>query len=131
MPILALSSCLADNYINLEVNCCGTLHLAYGPDRHTRRFISLEDASLIERTTSIKSPVKFETENDTSWSVEIKLPFKAIENFTGEKVNQEKWFANFYRCGGRQEPQYAVWNDIKVREPDYHRPESFGELIFE
>lgn len=122
---------LGDNYINLEVNCCGTLHLAYGPDRHTRRFISLINASLIERTSSIKSPVKFESEDDTSWTVEIKVPFEAIEKFTGEKVNPNKWFANFYRCGGRQDPQYAVWNDIKVREPDYHRPESFGELIFE
>ncbi len=121
---------LGGSYINLEVNCCGTLHLAYGPDRHSREFICSEGASLIERRASIASPVKFERETDSSWSVEIALPFAAIEKLTGKKVNNEKWFANFYRCGGRKEPQYAVWNDINVTEPDYHQPEHFGELVF-
>lgn len=121
---------LGDSYINLEVNCCGTLHLAYGPDRDSRKFIPLELAALVERTASIKSPVKFETDQDSSWSVEVSLPFKVVEEFTGKSVNPNTWFANFYRCGGRQDAQYAVWNDIAVKEPDYHRPESFGELTF-
>ncbi len=121
---------LAGKYINLEVNCCGTLHLAYGPDRHHRKFISTDGASLIERKATIKSPVKLESENDNSWSIEISLPFSVIEQLTGEKSNQEKWFANFYRCGGRVEPQYAVWNNIHVNEPDFHQPKYFGELTF-
>ncbi len=121
---------LGGNYINLEVNCCGTLHLAYGPDRHNREFICTEAASLIELKSSINSPVKLEKKSDLSWCIEISLPFVAIEKFTNEKVNRKKWFANFYRCGGRTEPQYAVWNDIKVTEPDYHQPEHFGELVF-
>lgn len=121
---------LGSSYINLEVNCCGTLHLAYGPDRKPRKFIPLELAGFIERSTSIKSPVKFEQAKDTSWSVEITLPFKVIEEFTQEKIDKNKWFGNFYRCGGRNEPQYATWNNIDVEEPDYHRPETFGELSF-
>lgn len=121
---------LGSSYINLEVNCCGTLHLAYGPGREFRRFIPLELAGLVERTTSIKSPVKLEHADDTSWGVEITLPFKVIEEFTQAKVDNNKWFGNFYRCGGRNEPQYAAWNNIDVTEPDYHRPETFGELSF-
>ncbi|MCJ8296867.1 MAG: carbohydrate-binding family 9-like protein [Colwellia sp.] len=124
------SGVLGSNYVNLEVNCCGTLHLAYGTGRDKRQFISLEAASLIQRKTSINSPVKFESEDDKEWIVEIALPFAAIEQLTGENVNKDKWFANFYRCGGRTEPQYAVWNNIDVPEPDYHRPEHFGELVF-
>jgi hypothetical protein len=58
------------------------------------------------------------------------ITFSAIEQLTGGKVNKDKWFANFYRCGGRTEPQYAVWHNIDVSEPDYHRPEHFGELVF-
>jgi len=124
------SGILGSSYVNLEVNCCGTLHLAYGKSRENRQFVSLETASLITRTTSIKSPVKFEDKNDKQWSVEIALPFIAIEQLTGEKVNQEAWYANFYRCGGRTDQQYAVWHNIDVNEPDYHRPEHFAKLVF-
>ncbi|GAW96191.1 MULTISPECIES: carbohydrate-binding family 9-like protein [Colwellia] len=124
------SGVLGSSYVNLEVNCCGTLHLAYGPGRDKRQFISLEAASLIQRKTSITSPIKFETDLDNEWTVAIVLPFAAIEQLTGEKVNKDKWFGNFYRCGGRTEPQYAVWHNINVPEPDYHRPEHFGELVF-
>jgi len=124
------SGILGSSYVNVEVNCCGTLHLAYGAGRENRQFISLEAASLIQRKTSITSPVKVESENDKEWSVEIALPFEAIEKMTGETVNKDKWFANFYRCGGRTEAQYAVWHNINAPEPDYHRPEQFGELVF-
>ncbi len=121
---------LGSNYVNVEVNCCGTLHLAYGPDRDNRQFINLDAASLISVSTSIISPVKLEKPNDQEWHVEITLPFAAIEALTGEPVNKDKWYGNFYRCGGRVEPQYAVWKSIDVAEPDYHRPEYFGELVF-
>lgn len=128
------SGVLGSSYINLEVNCCGTLHLAYGADRDNRQFISLEAASLIQCKSSLnigmESPVKLETDNDKEWTIDIALPFAAIEALTGEKVNKDKWFGNFYRCGGRVEPQYAVWHNIEVPEPDYHRPEHFGELLF-
>jgi len=121
---------LGSSYVNVEINCCGTLHIAYGAARENRQFISLEAASLIQRTSSINSPVKFESESDSEWTVEIALPFSAIEQLTGEQINKDKWFANFFRCGGRTEPQYAVWNNIDAPEPDYHRPEQFGELVF-
>lgn len=124
------SGVLGSSYVNLEVNCCGTLHLAYGAGRENRQFISLAAASLIQRKSSITSPVKIESEYDNEWCVEIALPFAAIEQLTGESVNKNKWFANFYRCGGRTEPQYAVLHDIDAPEPDYHRPEYFGELVF-
>jgi len=124
------SGILGSSYINVEVNCCGTMHIAYGAARENRQFINLEAASLIQRTSSIASPVKFESPQDNEWTVEISLPFAAIEQVTGEPVNKEKWFANFYRCGGRIEPQYAVWHNVTAPEPDYHRPECFGELLF-
>jgi len=128
------SGVLGSSYVNLEVNCCGTLHLAYGAGRDDRQFISLETASLIKCKSSLNmdmnSPVKIEGKDDSQWGIEIALPFTAIEQLTGEAVNKEKWFANFYRCGGRTEPQYAVWNNIDVVKPDYHRPEHFGELVF-
>lgn len=121
---------LGSSYINLEVNCCGTLHLAYGAGREFRNFIPLELAGRVERTASIKSPVKLERGDDTCWGVDITLPFSVIEEFTQSAVDRDNWFGNFYRCGGRKEAQYACWNNIETTEPDYHRPEHFGKLVF-
>jgi hypothetical protein len=78
----------------------------------------------------VTSLVKLEKSDDNQWCVDITLPFAAIEALTGEPVNKDKWYGNFYRCGGRVEPQYAVWNSIVSAEPDFHRPEHFGELVF-
>lgn len=125
------SGVLGSSYVNLEVNCCGTLHIAYGEDRNNRTFISPEIASLIKCKTSIRSPTKGENDNDDLWSVELTIPFDAITQLTGSTICRDRWFANFYRCGGRQDPQYATWNKIKTDEPDYHRPEYFGQLSFE
>ncbi len=121
---------LGSSYVNLEVNCCGTMHIAYGPNRNDRRYISKDLANSIQCKTSISSTEKQETAEDKHWTVEICLPFAAIEQLTGEKVNTTKWFANFYRCGGRIEPQYAAWQNIPTTTPDFHQPEYFGELVF-
>lgn len=117
-------------YLNFEVNCCGTLHLAYGAGRENRKLCTLEQAAQIEIRTSIASPVKVESAQDQNWSTEMRIPLSLIEEITGETLVLDQWFANFYRCGGRVEDQYAVWNKIESAQPDYHRPEQFGALEF-
>ena len=124
------SGILGSNYINLEVNCCGTMHIAYGSNRENRQFMSQDIAKNIQCQPSISSLKKQESSEDTQWVVDIYLPFSAIEMLTGEKVNPNKWFANFYRCGGKTEPQYASWQNIPTTTPDFHQPDYFGELIF-
>ncbi len=54
----------ASHYVNLEVNCCGTMHLAFGSHRDNRQFITLDAASLITLRTSVASPVKLEKPDD-------------------------------------------------------------------
>lgn len=116
-------------YLNFEVNCCGTLHLAYGAGREDRKLCTIEQAAQIEIRTSIASPVKIESSTDSSWTTEVRIPLDLIAEMTGETLVLDKWFANFYRCGGRVQDQYAVWNPIVKEQPDYHRPEQFGELL--
>jgi hypothetical protein len=121
---------LGSAYLNFEVNCCGTLHLAYGPGRENRTLCTLEQAAQIEITTSLKSRVKMESQEDQQWTTELKIPLKLIEEITGEPLDLSTWYANFYRCGGRIEDQYASWNPIQTENPDFHRPEFFGALTF-
>ncbi|MBT5542155.1 MAG: hypothetical protein HOK34_04920, partial [Gammaproteobacteria bacterium] len=30
-----------------------------------------------------------------------------------------------------QKPHYLTWNPVETSNPDFHRPEFFGKLIFE
>lgn len=129
------SGVLGSSYVNLEVNCCGALHMAYGMNRENRQFISCDIANQITCKSSITSPTKThqtyaKNNKDENWKIEIKIPFSVIKKITGETINTERWFANFYRCGGNIEPQYASWNHIDVSNPDYHQPKFFGELVF-
>lgn len=40
--------------------------------------------------------------------------------------------ANFYKCGDNtSKPHYLSWNPIGTESPDFHRPDFFGNLIFE
>jgi hypothetical protein len=40
--------------------------------------------------------------------------------------------ANFYKVGsGLSVPHYLTWNPVGTPAPDYHRPEFFGEVLFE
>ena len=84
--------------------------------------------------TSIPTPTKVESPNDDGWWLAAAIPFSAISELAGFKVAPKSgtvWRANFYRCGGRTDPQYACWNHIDNPQPDFHRPEFFGNLTFE
>jgi len=120
-------------YFNVEINCCGCLHLGFGPGRAGRRLVPRELARRIRIETSVPTPTKTEDPRDRAWWVAAALPFKTLSDFAGFAVRPASgnvWRANLYRCGGRTDPQYAVWNPIAWPHPDYHRPECFGEISF-
>ena len=120
-------------YFNLEINCCGCMHLGWGPGRDGRRLATPEIASQIRIATSVAGPTKDESPDDRAWWVAVALPYRALSDLADMKVPPRRrgvWRANLYRCGGRTDDQYAVWNAIDWPHPDYHRPEFFGELRF-
>jgi hypothetical protein len=122
------------DYLNLEVNCCGVLHLAHGPDRWRRTKIAPELAREIVVVASEPGPTREERPDDREWWVAVALPFGVtgvLAGATVRAVSGTRWRANFYRCGGRVDPQYAAWAPVHSAKPDYHRPECFGTLRFE
>ena len=59
------------------------------------------------------------------------IPFD-IYGIDGAAISGKKLRANFYKCGDRMPVKhYVTWNPIGWPQPDYHRPEYFGELVFE
>ena len=120
-------------YFNVEMNCCGTLHVGFGAGRDGRRLISPPLAGRIRVATSIGAPTKDELPGDTAWWVAAGVPFETLGALAGRTVRPRRgrpWRGNLYRCGGRTEPQHACWSPVDTPEPDFHRPEFFGRLDF-
>ena len=120
-------------YFNLEMNCCGTMLMGYGSERGGRRPVEPDIASLVEIWHSVPGPTKQESPDDDGWTLEVALPFGALSEFAGCPLMVQpgvKWRANFQRCGGLTDPQQACWSPIRTPEPDFHRPEYFGQLEF-
>lgn len=123
----------ASDYFNLEINCCGAMLMGFGAARTKRRPIPADQAAGVRIATSVPGPAKQESDNDDGWWVVAAVPFGVLSEFTGRTVRptaDDLWRANFYRCGGESDPQYACWNPIDLPHPDFHRPEFFGELLF-
>lgn len=120
-------------YFNLEINCCGVMHLGWGAGRHGRRLIGPALARRVGIAASVASDTKAESCADRGWWVAARLPFAVLSQFAGRPVRARPgslWRANFYRCGGQTDPQYACWNRIDWPQPDFHRPEFFARLRF-
>lgn len=121
---------LGSAYFNFEINCCGVLHLGYkSSEVENSRLCTKEEADRITIIPSIKTKTKAETSEDKSWELTIEIPLSLMEDISGEKITLDTWYGNFYRCGGKTEPQYATWNTIEWEFPNFHLPKQFGKLV--
>ncbi|MFV0266636.1 MAG: carbohydrate-binding family 9-like protein [Draconibacterium sp.] len=126
-----ISACGGKSYYNFEFSCIGTLHVAYGPGRGDRTFVSPELLKKISISSSLGNRPFEEKIGDFYWEMMICIPvecfaFDRLKTFDGLRAT-----ANFYKCGDEtSEPHFVTWNSVKTESPDYHRPEFFGEAEF-
>lgn len=114
-------------YYNFEINALGKVLACAGPDRHNRVHRPEEEMEAIARFATVKK-LDAPKEGVQSWRVCIIIPFELIgadpENLPS------KLRANFYKCGDKTaHPHFLSWSPIGTPNPDFHRPEFFGELI--
>lgn len=120
------------NYYNFEFSCIGTIHLAYGPGRGDRRFVDPGIIKKIKIESSLGDQPFEEKTGDFEWEMTIRIPVECFAFSALKSLNGLKGAANFYKCGdGTSDPHYVTWNPIKTENPDYHRPEFFGKILFE
>ena len=120
------------NYYNLEVNCIGTIHLAYGPGRNDRKFVDPEIIKKIEVESSLGNQPFDEKTGNFDWEMMIRVPVSSFAFDNIKSLKGLKATANFYKCGDdTTEPHYVTWNPVKTENPDYHRPGFFGKVLFE
>ena len=115
-------------YYNFEINALGKVLACVGPDRNHRKVRPAEEMEAIARFASV-TKVDAPKEGLQNWRVCIIIPFELIgivpENLPASIR------ANFYKCGDKTaHPHFVSWSPIDTPQPDFHRPEFFGELKF-
>ena len=82
--------------------------------------------------SSIRGPVVGEI-GAPEWTLEYRVPLALFKSLYGEEVRPgRRAAANFYKCGDETEvPHYGAWSPVGTPAPDFHRPEFFGEIVFE
>lgn len=120
-----------NNYYNFEFSCIGTPHVAWGEGRHNRQRLPEETIRNIKVDSTLGNQ-PFDTKTgDFSWELTAIIPVEAFIHNQGLQLSGLQAKANFYKCGdGLPEPHFVTWNPVGTVQPDYHRPEYFGQLEF-
>jgi hypothetical protein len=125
----------AKGYFNFEMNCGGTMvfHHQIMPHVDSKQ-IAQADCDKIDIYHSLPTIIDPEIKEPTVWVVQYRLPFDILEHYA--KIVRPApgvvWQANFYKCAdATSHPHWLTWAKVNRPQPDFHVPDSFGELIFE
>lgn len=119
-------------YYNAEFSCIGTALLAYRTGRNDAVHADMEVMKTIKRYPSLGTKPFGKKKGNYKWDLLVVIPVTAywksgIDSFKGVKAR-----ANFYKCGDNlTTPHYISWNPIPIKDPDFHVPAHFGEVVFE
>ena len=118
-------------YYNFETNCIGTCLAEKGLSRSPREKLPPSLLSHIKRYPSLGVTPFEEKTGDFSWNLLIIIPKDVFTDHTVNTFTGKTFRANFYKCGDElSRPHYLSWHPIDTPEPDFHRPEFFGEIRF-
>lgn len=128
-------------YYNIECNCAGTLLVAVGKDRHGRQPAPANVLQDVSRWSSLTEGVQPLAngrcvvpmqEGHFSWHLALVVPVStffahAIGDLSGVVMR-----GNLYKCGDQLVvPHFLSYFPINTPQPDFHRPEFYGEVVFE
>ncbi|NMB98033.1 MAG: hypothetical protein GYA02_15745 [Clostridiaceae bacterium] len=123
-----------DRYLNFEMNAAGTLLLGLGVNRHERKRFYIENFKEFFNIKSLVTEKNLANYEGNYWTVEYSIPLTFLEEIYGNlnMTSGHKMKANFYKCGDETRyPHYGCLNKLLNKEPDFHRPEYFGDLILD
>lgn len=117
-------------YMNFEFNCIGTIHSARRIDRHNGTPRTDEELARVLRYPSVGTRPFQEVQGLITWSILVAIPLDLMDiRYEGKPVHMR---GNFYKCADlTSAPHFLSWNPINTPEPDFHRPEFFGNITLE
>lgn len=114
-------------YMNFEFNCIGTCDAAVRQSRELREPLSAAEYASIRRHTSLEKKSFEEIDGIFSWDLTVAIPLTLMGLDPGNLPEMIR--GNFYKCADDTAyPHYLSWNPVETLEPDFHRPEFFGEI---
>lgn len=119
---------LGDKYLNFEINCVGSIYMAYNYLGKATEATEAQINQVIIKTSLPKKQIKLPTETDTFWTLDIQIPLRLIRELYGEEISLKAWHVNFYRCGGIIDNQYGMWKEMSFEKPNFHLPRQFKKL---
>jgi hypothetical protein len=118
------------HYYNFEFNCIGAIRLSSGKQRQGRVAAPLNILQQIGVTTSLGKTVFEEKSGGFDWELSAFIPVSAFFEHPIAHLSTCQPKANFYKCGDDLSvPHYLAWQPIDTPQPDFHRPEFFGQLL--
>ena len=113
-----------DRYLNFEINPNGCLHIGFGRDRKDRVRLAPEEAGTLFAVRTAKT--------EKGWETEYRIPASFLQLMYPGFELKGKLRANVYKCGDKtKQAHYLAWQRVGTEEPDFHRKEYFGEMVFE
>lgn len=115
-------------YWNFDLNCIGAVNAAHRLTRRPVTRLTDEEISRISRYASCGPSPFREVEGLFTWNVAVKIPFDLLGiEYNGSPVIMK---GNFCKCAsGTSQPHFLTWNPVSTPKPEFHSPESFGDLI--
>lgn len=118
-----------DIYLNFEFSSDGVMYLGAGKQRANR--ITADPAIVKKYITILVDEPSVKTDERGQWGFTAIINKEVFEVLTGTPFTSGIGKGAFYKCGERVVSHFAATEVIKTAEPDYHRPECFGNIIFE
>lgn len=110
-------------YLNIEVNAKGVALIGLGDNRFGRLL-------MVELPESMN--LQASHHRGGWWAVSYTLTTELIRDiFDRAPVPGDVMRGNFYKCDESIHPHFGSWAPIMHFQPDFHRPEWFGELELE
>ena len=119
-----------DEYWAFEVNCVGTLNALRCSSAGVCNQLPEEELKEIRRYASVGTRPFQEVEGSFIWSVALAIPLSIFGmEYNCDKIEMR---GNFNKCASAtSQPHYLSWHPINTPDPDFHRPEFFGDIVLE
>lgn len=119
-------------YYNFECNCTGKLIVAAGEGRENRKPAPAEVMQEIGRWASLGTEPFNTIAEPTTWEVALRLPLETFFLHRITSLDGLTTKGNAYKCGDKLPvPHFVSFYPIKTECPDFHRPEFFGQIVFQ
>ncbi|MDL2206474.1 carbohydrate-binding family 9-like protein [Eubacteriales bacterium OttesenSCG-928-N13] len=109
-------------YINIELNPLGVMHIGIGAARQGRTVI-------MEYPEGMRPEIQIIA--GECWTARYTIRTDWLSSLFPGWAPREgmRMRGNFFKCDETIHPHFGCWHPVHTKEPDFHTPDDFGELL--